>query len=135
MYSKPPPSSSSLMKKSSGRTQGASSAVVPVSGPPITTNIDERNALYQHQVKHEKTIEAVITEYPGVAPVSAVPQQSLSYDRSLVLRNSFRNDNARASDVALVSGSVDGQQHELHESYQQVTRNKRISTEVLGSGR
>lgn len=135
MHSSTSTTSSSLMKKR-GQTKGTTSTIVPVRGPPITTNIDDQNAIYQHQFKHEKTIQAVITDYPGVAPSTAVPQERISYDRSLVLRNSFRNSNSQApQDVGsqLTSGAVGGQHHEVHESYQQVTRNKRISTEVLGS--
>ncbi|XP_023299117.2 dystonin isoform X47 [Lucilia cuprina] len=132
MHSRTSTTSSSLMKKR-GQAQGTTSALVPSRGPPITTNIDDHNAIYQHQFKHEKTIEAVITDYPGVAPASAVPQERISYDRSLVLRNSFRNGSSRTPDIDHNSGAVGGQHHELHESFQQVTRNKRISTEVLGS--
>ncbi|XP_037826292.1 dystonin isoform X39 [Lucilia sericata] len=132
MHSRTSTTSSSLMKKR-GQAQGTTTALVPSRGPPITTNIDDHNAIYQHQFKHEKTIEAVITDYPGVAPASATPQERFSYDRSLVLRNSFRNGSSRTPEVDLTSGAVGGQHHELHESFQQVTRNKRISTEVLGS--
>ncbi|XP_065369782.1 dystonin isoform X19 [Calliphora vicina] len=132
MHSRTSTTSSSLMKKR-GQAQGTTKALVPSRGPPITTNIDDQNAVYQHQFKHEKTIEAVITDYPGTAPASATPQERVSYDRSLVMRNSFRNGSSRPLDVELTSGAVGGQHHELHESFQQVTRNKRISTEVLGS--
>lgn len=34
-------------------------------GSAITTNLDERNIRYKHEVKHEKTVEAIIREYPG----------------------------------------------------------------------
>uniref|UniRef100_A0A1I8MXB1 Dystonin n=2 Tax=Musca domestica TaxID=7370 RepID=A0A1I8MXB1_MUSDO len=131
--------SSSLMKKrGSGYSGNSTTAIVPSRGPAITTNIDEQSAQYQHQFKHEKTIEAVITDYPGVAPASATPHERLSYDRSLVVRKSFRNGGGdpipvTQTVVAVTTTSPGHDRHDLQESYQQVTRNKRISTEILGS--
>lgn len=81
MHSRTSTTSSSLMKKH-GQAQGTTKALVPSRGPPITTNIDDQNAVYQHQFKHEKTIEAVITDYPGRSPASVTPQERVSYDRS-----------------------------------------------------
>lgn len=130
--------SSSLMKKRGSGYGNSTTAIVPSRGPAITTNIDEQSAQYQHQFKHEKTIEAVITDYPGVAPASATPHERLSYDRSLVVRKSFRNGGGdpipvTQTVVAVTTTSPGHDRHDLQESYQQVTRNKRISTEILGS--
>lgn len=123
--------SSRMKKRGSGYGNPSATALVPSRGPAITTNIDEKSAQYQHQFKHEKSIEAVITDYPGVAPSSATPHERMSIDRSMVLRKSFRKGSDH--DALNSTSSPVTQQHELHESYQQVTRNKRISTEILGS--
>lgn len=111
------------------------SAVVPLMGSAITTNIDDKNEFYKHEFKHNKTIEAVFTNYPGAAQLIAAPHERTSYDRSMVLRKSFRNGVDQSVTNAAVPAVI-GQptQHQkVHESYQQVTRNKRISTEILGS--
>lgn len=129
-------SSSSLMKKRGGSGYVSSStALMPSRGPAITTNIDDRNALFQHEFKHEKTIEAVITDYPGVAPATATPRERTSFDRSIVMRKSFRNGDhlMDSTSTTTVGALAPSQHHEMHESYQHVTRNKRISTEILGS--
>ncbi|KRG05383.1 dystonin isoform X34 [Drosophila mojavensis] len=102
-------------------------------GPAITTNIDDSNLRYRHETKRERTVEAVITDYPGVAPFGTVPHERSNIERIVTFQDAVdggRSSLRRTSDSsrALVpsSGAPTG-------SYQQVTRNKRISTEVLGS--
>ncbi|XP_017864922.1 PREDICTED: dystonin isoform X46 [Drosophila arizonae] len=102
-------------------------------GPAITTNIDDSNLRYRHETKRERTVEAVITDYPGVAPFGTVPHERSNIERIVTFQDAVdggRSSMRRISDSsrALVpsSGAPTG-------SYQQVTRNKRISTEVLGS--
>lgn len=96
-----------------------------VKGPPITTNIDDRNIRFQHEVKHEKTIQAVIRDYPDARDMPYPPGTSTT-DQSMVLQQSISNGSGSGSgNIPIVSQDT--------QSYQAVTRNKRISTEVLGS--
>lgn len=117
-------------KTSSSSLKQHSQQLVPsYRGPAITTNIDARdssNVRFQHEVKHEKTIEAVITNYPGVAPPTALPHETSTIDRSVVMHKNYSN----GSPAAVLPMS---EMHHSSSSYQQLTRNKRISTEVLGS--
>lgn len=96
-------------------------------GPAITTNLDDRNIQFQHEVTHEKTVQAIITDYPstqqyqyGVNNGSSVPAitSSSSVGNELVLakQSNHHYDN-----------------NEPVNSLQAITRNKRLSTEVLGS--
>ena len=117
------PQESSVMRKSSLKK-----------GPPITTNLDDRRIQFKHEVKHEKTIEALITEYPPGANYRSRSDaassssnvyhshESPALDESShkVVHYSTRNDSP--FDVP------DGV-NSLHA----ITRNKRTSTEVLGS--
>ncbi|XP_064538228.1 dystonin isoform X30 [Drosophila montana] len=107
-------------------------------GPPITTNIDDSSLRYRHETKRERTVEAVITDYPGVAPLGTVPHERTNFERTVTFQDAVGNPGTgggsivrRTSDSsrALVpsTGALPTS------SYQQVTRNKRISTEVLGS--
>lgn len=128
---------SSSLKKNRGQVQSNTMSNIKARGPPITTNIDDKNAVFQHEVKHEKTVKATITDYPGIAPTSSTPLERISYDRSIILRTGLLNNNSattiEAARELVSSAPPNGQHHELQKSYQQVTRNKRISTEVLGS--
>lgn len=84
-------------------------------GSAITTNIDDRGVKFRHDVIHEKTIEAVVTDY-----------------RNGDSRNSTRRDVVDASNALTYSVPIrDG--GKSSSDLQQVTRNKRLSTEVLGS--
>ncbi|XP_032293276.1 microtubule-actin cross-linking factor 1 isoform X47 [Drosophila virilis] len=108
-------------------------------GPPITTNIDDSSLRYRHETKRERTVEAVITDYPGVAPLGTVPHERTNFERTVTFQDALgagvgagggsivrrTSDSSRA--LVPSSGAVNSS------SYQQVTRNKRISTEVLGS--
>ncbi|XP_030554523.1 dystonin isoform X19 [Drosophila novamexicana] len=108
-------------------------------GPPITTNIDDSSLRYRHETKRERTVEAVITDYPGVAPLGTVPHERTNFERTVTFQDAVgagagagggsivrrTSDSSRA--LVPSSGAVNSS------SYQQVTRNKRISTEVLGS--
>jgi hypothetical protein len=89
-------------------------------GPAITTNLDDRNITFQHDVAHEKTIEAVVTEYEPYPTA----RNGRSYDTV---------DNARNGNHALAVRPYGGSGNDNITSLQQITRNKHLSTEVLGS--
>lgn len=115
---------------------GGSEVVHTSRGPAITTNIDDSSLRYRHETKRERTVEAVITDYPGVAPHGSVPHERTNFERTVTFQDAIGDvvdgggrrpsDNSRA--LMPSSGPIASSS-----SYQQVTRNKRISTEVLGS--
>lgn len=104
---------------------GGSRNVVPVpvrksslkKGPAITTNLDDRNIQFEHEVRHEKSVEALITEYPPHQQRSTIAPSSSNH--SSVTR--YRTTDQGYDMPDSVSS--------LHE----ITRNKRTSTEILGS--
>lgn len=80
-------------------------------GSAITTNLDDKNIKYRHDVIHEKTVEAVITDYSN---------------------NDSRKGASR--DVVDAKALTYGNYSDKPTTdLQQITRNKRLSTEVLGS--
>lgn len=82
-------------------------------GSAITTNLDDKNIRFRHDVTHEKTIEAVITDYANGNTRDVVDARN----NALIYASPFsRNENGNPTT-----------------DLQQITRNKRISTEVLGS--
>ncbi|XP_055591408.1 dystonin isoform X36 [Uranotaenia lowii] len=103
--------STALVSRSSSRSSSAGHR----RGPPITTNLDDSNLRFRHEIMKEKVIEATVSELPGVIETmnrdhwKALPS-SLSYGNELV-----------------VSGG--GPSNVVAE----VTRNKRLTTEVLGN--
>ncbi|KXJ80619.1 hypothetical protein RP20_CCG024241 [Aedes albopictus] len=103
--------SGTLVSRSSSRSSTASRK-----GPPITTNLDDSNLRFRHEIMNEKVIEATVTELPGVIESMnrdhwrALPS-SMSYGNELVLAHP-------GSGNAVVT---------------EVTRNKRLTTEVLGN--
>ncbi|XP_031629814.1 dystonin isoform X15 [Contarinia nasturtii] len=119
-------------------------------GPPITTNLDDRRIQFQHEVKHEKTIEALITEYPPGDDYRPPGSRSYSSDRQsrryethsssaspqriTVGPSSSLNDVSR--EVIHYSNNDNNNGYDVTDnvqSMQAITRNKRTSTEVLGS--
>lgn len=130
---------------------GSNAISVPVrksslkKGPPITTSLDDRRIQFQQEVKHEKTIEALITEYPPGADYQPPGSRSYSSERSQRLLQSHSPQRAivapdeSISDVNrevvhYASGADNGFDVTDHvQSMQAITRNKRTSTEVLGS--
>lgn len=104
-------------------------------GPAITTNIDDSSLRYRHETKRERTVEAVITDYPGVAaPYGNVPHERTNIERTVTFQDAV--DGRRPSDFSRALVPARGEAitgSSSSSSYQQVTRNKRISTEVLGS--
>ncbi|XP_034109862.1 dystonin isoform X44 [Drosophila albomicans] len=99
-------------------------------GPAITTNIDDSSLRYRHETKRERTVEAVITDYPGVPPHGSVPHERTNFERTVTFQDAIDGRRPSDSSRALVpSSGVPA----TSSSYHQVTRNKRISTEVLGS--
>ncbi|XP_017053679.1 dystonin isoform X35 [Drosophila ficusphila] len=99
-------------------------------GPAITTNIDDSSLRYRHETKRERTVEAVITDYPGVSPLGSVPHERTNIERTVTFQDPAGNSRRITESRALVPSSG-GSSSTAH--YQTVTRNKRISTEVLGS--
>lgn len=92
-------------------------------GPAITTNLDDRNIQFEHEVTHEKTIEAHITEYPSYDPSSGY-----SSNKAIT---SGSNGNTKQITHYKVENGYDMPDNVT--SLKAVTRNKRSSTEVLGS--
>lgn len=99
----------------------------------ITTNLDDRAIQFEHEVKHEKTIEALVTEYPS--RYYAHPHHSHNAPQQLM-------DGSNSSSRELVVHTKSGpnlavqSRHSYYDndpSVQKVVRNKRIATEVLGS--
>lgn len=88
-------------------------------GSAITTNLDDKSIKYRHDVIHEKTIEAVITDYANSDSRNVhAPSRDVvdARNKALTYTVPVRNDEAYATT-------------DLH----QIVRNKRLSTEVLGS--
>lgn len=81
-------------------------------GSAITTSVDDKGVRFRHDVIHEKTVEAVITDY-----------------RNGDSRNGSTRDVVDSSNALTYSIPV----RDSHADLQQITRNKRMSTEVLGS--
>ncbi|KRF99132.1 uncharacterized protein Dwil_GK17953, isoform N [Drosophila willistoni] len=114
-----------------GDVLSSGSEVIHMSrGPAITTQIDDTNLRYRHETKRERHVEAVITDYPaGVAhPLGNVPHERTNFERTVTFQDESGARRPSDGGRALVPASSVGSS-----SYQQVTRNKRISTEVLGS--
>jgi dystonin len=91
------------------RENPESSALV-ARGSAITTNIDGRtNIKFRHDVVHEKTIEAVITDYANGDSRNASARDVVDGRNALMYSVPVRDD------------------------LTQITRNKRLSTEVIGN--
>ncbi|CRK91723.1 CLUMA_CG005357, isoform G [Clunio marinus] len=90
------------------------SALVP-RGSAITTNIDEKGVKFRHDVIHEKTVEAVITDYRNGDSRYSTDRDVVDSNNALMYSVPVRDSGKSSTDL------------------QQVTRNKRLSTEVLGS--
>lgn len=89
-------------------------------GPPITTNLDDRNIQFEHEVMHEKSIEALITEYPSTLRgrgETATPAQAVAH---------YETFGGAAANFDTVPD------HHTT-AMETITRNKRSSTEILGS--
>ena len=84
-------------------------------GSAITTNIDDKGVKFRHDVIHEKTIEAVITDYRNGDSRNSTSRDVVDANNALTYSVPIRDSGKSSSDL------------------QQVTRNKRLSTEVLGS--
>lgn len=117
-------------------------------GPPITTSLDDRRIQFQHEVKHEKTIEALITEYPPGDDYRPPGSRSYSSDRQTKRYESHTSSSSPQRIQAVPSSSSlnDVSREVIHyatnnndngydvtDNVQAITRNKRTSTEVLGS--
>lgn len=89
------------------------SALVP-RGSAITTSVDDKGVKFRHDVIHEKTVEAVITDYRNGNSRNVVGRDVVDAGNALMYSVPIRDDDRSAYD-------------------QQITRNKHLSTEVLGS--
>lgn len=96
------------------RSSSRSSAISGRRGSAITTNLDDSNLRFRHEIMNEKVIEATVTELPGVI-------QSMNRDHWRALPSSMGYGNE-----LVAAGSSSGVVAE-------VTRNKRLTTEVLGN--
>ncbi|XP_049292086.1 dystonin isoform X22 [Anopheles funestus] len=107
-----------VVSRSSSRSSAGGGVVGR--GPAITTNLDDSNLRFRHEILNEKVIEATVTELPDVIDDinrdhwRALPS-SLAYGNELVVATPSRTDPGGGPVVS------------------EVTRNKRLSTEVLGS--
>lgn len=144
------------------RKSSLKKAVATTKGPAITTNLDDRRIQFKHEVKHEKTIEALITEYPpGDHYRSAASIGDEQTNRLLSSTSSQHQSSSSSASHKYASSSGgppqttggDVSREVIHysssnksgggaggfdvpdgvTSLQSVTRNKRTSTEVLGS--
>lgn len=151
----PVPIRKSSLKKAMATSSSSSTSASK--GPAITTNLDDRHIQFKHEVKHEKTIEALITEYPpgdhyrSAASIGdELPNRMLSSSQH---HSSSSHKYDSSSNIPHQGGSGDVSREVIHysssnklgsgsgifdvpdgvSSLQAVTRNKRTSTEVLGS--
>lgn len=90
----------------------ASSGAITPKGPPITTNLDNRAIQFQHEVSHEQTIEAMITEYP---PQTNGTNGGVGSDLQLAIPSSIQHNNK-----------------EQITQLQAITKNIRTSSDILG---
>lgn len=92
------------------------SALVPSRGSAITTSVDERGGVrFRHDVIHEKTVEAVITDYHNGGSRHLMDRDVVDSSNALTYSVPIRDTGRSSADL------------------QQITRNKRMSTELLGS--
>lgn len=85
-------------------------------GSAITTSVNnEKGVKFRHDVIHEKTVEAVITDYRNGDSRHSIGRDIVDASNALEYSVPFRDGGKSTTDL------------------QQITRNKRLSTEVLGS--
>lgn len=101
-----------------------------VKGPAITTNLDDRNIQFQHEVTHEKTVQALITEYPPNYNQHNQNNQHV-ISRAPAIQSAPTNGNELVL-ASSTTGHFNPMMNNIS-SFQAITRNKRIATEVLGS--
>lgn len=96
-------------------TSSSNALVTLPRGSAITTSVDDKGIKFRHDVIHEKTIEAVITDYTNRDSRRVDRDVVDASNRALVYSLPVRDDDVSTRDL------------------QQITRNKRLSTEVLGN--
>lgn len=84
-------------------------------GSAITTNIDDKSVKFRHDVIHEKTVEAVITDYRNGDSRYPIGRDIVDAGNALTYSVPVRDGDKSSNDL------------------NQITRNKLLSTEVLGS--
>lgn len=97
----------------------------------ITTNLDDRAIQFEHEVKHEKTIEALVTEYPS-ARHYAPPHHSNNLPQ-LMDSNSSRELVVHTRSGPNLAVQSRHSYYDNDPGVHKVVRNKRLATEVLGS--
>jgi dystonin len=107
-----PPGRVFLKAKHEVPSSSSKSNALVTRGSAITTNVDDKGIKFRRDVIHEKSIEAVITDY-------SKRDSRHQIDRGDVVDSS----SALVYSVPVRDGD------DLH----QITRNKRLSTEVLGN--
>uniref|UniRef100_A0A182T514 Uncharacterized protein n=1 Tax=Anopheles maculatus TaxID=74869 RepID=A0A182T514_9DIPT len=108
-------SSYAVVSRSSSRASGGGSVG---RGPAITTNLDDSSLRFRHEILNEKVIEATVTELPDV-----IDDINRDHWRALPSSLAYGNELVVATPRGDPGGTV----------VSEVTRNKRLSTEVLGS--
>lgn len=148
----PVPIRKSSLKKAVATSSTSSTSTSK--GPAITTSLDDRHIQFKHEVKHEKTIEALITEYPPGDHYRSAASIGDELPNRLVSSSQHHSSSSHKYDSSSVphhtgdvarevihytssnkggSGSSNFDVPDGVSSLQAVTRNKRTSTEVLGS--
>lgn len=102
-------------------------------GPAITTNLDDRNIQFEHEVRHEKSIEALIREYPAgeshsshkMTATSNIGAAAITSGGSKEVMHYKTENGYDFPSSADIPDNVS--------SLEAITRNKRTSTEILGS--
>ncbi|XP_050079927.1 dystonin isoform X42 [Anopheles maculipalpis] len=110
----PAGSSYAVASRSSSRASGSGGR-----GPAITTNLDDSNLRFRHEILNEKVIEATVTELPDV-----IDDINRDHWRALPSSLAYGNELVVATPRGTPAGGT---------VVSEVTRNKRLSTEVLGS--
>ncbi|XP_058834599.1 dystonin isoform X35 [Topomyia yanbarensis] len=107
------PPSSALVSRSNSRSSTSSRK-----GSAITTNLDDSNLRFRHEIMNEKVIEATVTELPEV-----IGTMNRDHWKALPSSMSYGNELVAAPRMGTGNSNV----------VAEVTRNKRLTTEVLGN--
>lgn len=103
-------------------------------GPAITTNLDDRNIQFQHEVTHEKSVEALIREYPSASTSGGSEiRKTLSSTSTPVGGGGGGSSSKEVIHYKTENGYDSTDIPDNVSSLQAITRNKRTSTEILGS--
>lgn len=107
-----------LFMRATRETPSSSSSTLVPRGSAITTNIDDKGIKFRHDVIHEKTIEATITDYTNRDSRRTGRDVVDASNNALVYSLPVRDDDFGIGTT---------------KDLQQITKSKRLSTEVLGN--